>query len=104
MKINFVKDISSIKDNCILFTGSEKSTMRDLAGGFELLDGKVNFNEGPMIRAMKQGLPLLIINYRDLSPEINDVLYQVSEELTYLSLEISQVVVAQKGFKIIFKS
>ena len=75
----------------------------DLVGGYCLVDGSTKWQDGPCIKAMREGTPLIIDEIDKDSPECRSFLYAVLDDIKVCgwTLPTGERVVAQPGYCVV---
>lgn len=73
----------------------------DLLGGYALIDGTTKWQDGPAIRAMRNGSPLVIDEIDQFSGEIRSLLHALLDDPAGVTLASGERVAAKKGYAVI---
>lgn len=90
-----------------LFTNPERVTMHkqlptdDLLGGYALIDGTTKWQDGPAIRAFREGKCLVIDEIDQISPECRCILHALLDDPPGITLASGERVEAKSGFCVI---
>ena len=87
--------------NSIRLTLHESMPIEDLIGGFQLIDGRTVWVDGPAVKALKQGKALQLdeINYQPV--ECISMLYCLMDKPAAITLPTGERVVAAPGYCVI---
>lgn len=81
----------------------EEMDPAELIGMWSLKEGTTEFLEGPAVRAMRNGVPLVLDEFDRVSPSINSLLHAILDdpEIASLTLPSGEVVRPDAGYRVI---
>jgi hypothetical protein len=85
-------------------TMTQSTSREDMCGMFHLISGQTVWIDGPVTKAMRNGLPVLIDEIDRCGPEVESLMYSVIDDKPHLSLPNGELVNAVPGFKVIMTS
>ena len=95
---------ASLKREMIKFNFSPETDLVSLMGGPTLVNGNVEFNDGPVIQAMRKGAVLYMDELAKSHPGNILVLNGILEGKSYLNPHTGEVIKAKEGFQVIASS
>lgn len=88
----------------IRFNFSVETDKVDLVGGPSLVDGNIIYNDGPVIKAMRQGAVLFLDEFGKGNPNTMLILNGILEGKSYLNPHTGEIIKPKEGFNIIAAS
>ena len=85
-------------------TLTETTQVEHLLGQFQLIKGETIWCDGPVVKAMREGSPILLDEIDRTSPEVQSILYALLDDDPHADLPTGEEVCAAPGFKIIMTS
>lgn len=73
----------------------------DLVGGYALKDGATVWMDGPAVRAMRKGIPLILDEIDQFGGEIRSLLHAILDDPAGVTLASGERVTARKGYAVI---
>jgi hypothetical protein len=90
--------------NVYRLTMTEGSGVEDLLGMFHLIAGETKWQDGPAVKALRQGATLIIDEVDRYSPEVCSLLYALLDDNPAVTLPTGEHVVAAEGYRVICTS
>lgn len=90
-----------------LFAKHERVTIHkqlptdDLLGGYALIEGTTKWQDGPAIRALRNGLPIVMDEIDQISPECRCIMHALLDDPPGITLATGERVNAVKGYCVI---
>lgn len=75
--------------------------VEDLLGGYALVNGTTVWQDGPAIRALRQGLPIVLDEIDQISPETRCILHALMDDPAGITLASGERVLAKAGYCVI---
>jgi MoxR-like ATPase len=85
-------------------TMTESTTREDLIGMFHLINGETKWVDGPVVQAMRLGVPVLIDEIDRYSQEVASMLYSILDDSPHVDLPTGEIVHANPGYKVVMTS
>jgi AAA domain (dynein-related subfamily) len=95
---------ADLKRELIRFNFSIETDKVDLVGGPTLVDGNIIYNDGPVIKAMRQGAVLFLDEFSKGNPNTMLIMNGILEGKPYFNPHTSEMVYAKEGFNVIAAS
>jgi len=90
-----------------IFDAIERATIHkqlpveDLLGGYALVNGTTQWQDGPAIRALRKGLPIVLDEVDQISPECRCILHALLDDPPGITLANGERVNAKEGYCVI---
>lgn len=75
--------------------------VEDLLGGYALVNGTTVWQDGPAIRALRNGLPIVLDEIDQISPETRCILHALMDDPAGITLASGERVTAKEGYCVI---
>jgi AAA domain (dynein-related subfamily) len=85
-------------------TMTEGAGVEDLIGMFQLRDGATVWVDGPVVRAMREGVGVLIDEIDHHSTEVGSLLYGLMDDKPQIMLPTGEMIHAKTGYKVLATS
>lgn len=95
---------AELKRELIRFNFSIETDKTDLVGGPTLVDGNIIYNDGPVIKAMRQGAVLFLDEFSKGNPNTMLIMNGILEGKPYYNPHTGEMVHAKEGFNVIAAS
>ena len=82
-------------------TMSEGMGVEDLIGMYQLVKGETVWIDGPLIRAMREGVKILVDEIDHHASEVGSIMYGFLDDAPHMMLPTGETVHAAKGFGVI---
>jgi hypothetical protein len=73
----------------------------DILGGYALVDGTTKWQDGPAVRALRTGLPLVLDEIDQISPECRCILHALLDDPPGITLPTGERVAPKAGYCVI---